>query len=432
MKTKELSPEICHQRIAHSLGVLSGQSTQAVWQTLYQLVRHHVDLEEKNEELRRSQSQLALSPVGFISVSRRGSILEADAAAATLLGADKKTLVKKPISSFILGKDRKLHNAHCKRLFESRESQVWDQQMVRVDGAHFRAHVEAAIISGETRFARSLIVFRDITPLKRVEDILGKSEEILKKNNEHFKKIVNERSSELLTMQEVLQRSSRLSNVGALVAMVSHELRNPLASISMATENIRRKARNPDIESHLGNIEKKVAESDQIINNLLFYSRCKAPECNRVNIYHIIEECIDQAMSCSSNNVAYERALEHIKGVEVEADAVQMKELFHNLLNNARDALPAGGGRIEIGAALHDWLIKIWVSDDGRGMTESDLKKVFLPFYTTKSNGTGLGLAICDQVIKNHGGSIEIKTKPGSGTTIFVSLPVWSGVQYEK
>ncbi len=215
--------------------------------------------------------------------------------------------------------------------------------------------------------------------------------------------------------------------MGALVAMVSHELRNPLASIGLATENIRRKAKTQDIERHLGNIEKKVQESGQIINNLLYYSRCKPAACARVNICHVIEECIGQVRGCSGPNVLFEKALDSVRGLEVEADAVQMKELFNNLLNNARDALSPAGGKIEIGAEVVDGFIRVRVSDDGRGMAESDLQKVFLPFYTTKSNGTGLGLAICDQIVKDHGGSITIKTRPGKGTVIFVSLPV-SGI----
>ncbi len=175
MKTNGLLSSTTYPPHAGTSGVLCGRSTQAVWQTLYELVRHHVELEEKNEELRHSQSQLEVSPAGFIFISRKGRILEADAAAEALLGEDKMVLVKMPISRFIPAKDRKRYNANSRRLFGSRESQAWDQEMVRMDGGHFLAHMEITVVSTDGLEPRGMIVLRDITPRQRVEDILRKS-----------------------------------------------------------------------------------------------------------------------------------------------------------------------------------------------------------------------------------------------------------------
>lgn len=107
--------------------------------------------------------------------------------------------------------------------------------------------------------------------------------------------MVEEKTFELVAAQLDLEQAKRLSDIGVLAATVAHELRNSPATINIAVSNIKRKAKNPDLDKHLRNIEKKIAESNQIINNLLFYSRIKSPSYEKVNIMSIIEECVNVA-----------------------------------------------------------------------------------------------------------------------------------------
>lgn len=230
----------------------------------------------------------------------------------------------------------------------------------------------------------------------------------------------------LRATQNELERARRLSDIGTLAATVAHELRNPLAAIRIASFNIKRKAQNPLLEKHFSNIEKKVSESDQIINNLLFYSRIKQPHYESVDLYKIIEECLEIAKKHAVNNeVRVIKKYRTLNRVLVDVDPLQMKELFSNILNNAYDAMHGSPGIIEIEAAHDDdRAVKIHIKDTGVGMDEEHLKRCHEPFFTTKAKGTGLGLTVCFQIVNLHNGKIELASQKGKGTTVSVTLPV--------
>lgn len=191
----------------------------------------------------------------------------------------------------------------------------------------------------------------------------------------------------------------------------------------MATHNVRSKAKNPDIERHLGSIDRSVAESEQIIDNLLYYSRLKPPHYERINIFDILEECADGLDKKSKKEIMVIKKMESINGLLIEADPIQIKEVFNNILNNACDAVPSEKGQIKITAENEDKLIKVVIEDNGAGINQDILEKIFEPFFTTKAKGTGLGLAVCQQIIKAHGGEIGIKSDAGQGASFMVRLP---------
>lgn len=231
----------------------------------------------------------------------------------------------------------------------------------------------------------------------------------------------------LKTTQKELEHVRRLSDIGTLAATVAHELRNPLAAINMASYNIKRKAQNPLLEKHLATIEKKVNESDQIINNLLFYSRLKLPQYENINIFEIIEECIAIARNRhKKNKISVEVELKPLKNISIKADPLQIKEVFSNILGNAFEAIIDGHGAIGIHGSMDNNFIKISVKDSGVGISSEDAQKVFDPFFTTKAKGTGLGLTVCKQIIGFHGGMIDIISQKGKGSSIIIKLPLYA------
>lgn len=249
------------------------------------------------------------------------------------------------------------------------------------------------------------------------------AEEILERDKETLENIIRERSEKLLEIQMELDRAKRLSDIGTLASTVAHELRNPLAAISISAAIIRRKTRNDFIIGQLKSIDKMVTESDQIINNLLFYSRLRPPHHESIAIYDIIDECVGNLSRQIKKPVEFSRSYEPLKGVMLSADPLQMKEVFHNLLHNAVDAIPDEGGRIEILAKDYPEIVRIHVKDNGHGIDARHLEKIFDPFFTTKAQGTGLGLTVCNQIVNMHGGMIEIDSQPDMGTTMTITLP---------
>ncbi|MFA5500784.1 MAG: ATP-binding protein, partial [Candidatus Omnitrophota bacterium] len=250
------------------------------------------------------------------------------------------------------------------------------------------------------------------------------AKEVLKRDKETFEALVGEKTAELVNMHVQMERTKRLSGIGTLAATVAHELRNPLAAIALAIANIKRKAGGPLLEKHITNIEKKIGESDNIISNLLFYSRIKPPQYESVNINNIIEECVEHVSEqYKSKEISLGIKIDKTKDILIKADPIQIKEVFSNILNNAADALPESGGKIEISAENKEGSIELSIKDNGIGIDKEHLDKIFEPFFTTKAKGTGLGLSVCKQVIELHDGIIKIESHPGKGTQVKIVLP---------
>lgn len=229
----------------------------------------------------------------------------------------------------------------------------------------------------------------------------------------------------LLAAQQELDEAKHLSDIGMLASTVAHELRNPLAAINVAASNIKRKARRSrSFDPQIKTIEKKTAESDHIINNLLFYSRIKAAQREKMELSSVLDECIEVSQAGFQRSVQVVKNYQVLQGLEIEADPVQMRELFSNILHNAYDAMDGRSGRLEIEGAREVSFVCVTIKDNGVGISPEHLRDVGRPFFTTKAKGTGLGLSVCNQIVSLHKGRLAIESEPGKGTKVILQLPV--------
>ncbi|MGE5309286.1 MAG: PAS domain S-box protein [Deltaproteobacteria bacterium] len=226
-----------------------------------------------------------------------------------------------------------------------------------------------------------------------------------------------------MVLQNDLDKSRRLSDIGFLAATVAHELRNPLGVIKVANYNMRRKNKSRDLDRHLDNIDKKILQAEAIINNLLFYSRLRTPHYEKVSPYSLLHEIVEPLRQGFPEIVFSER-LDKVKGLKMDADPTQLAELCSNILNNACDACKDRRGEVEVEAAVSEGVLRVDFSDNGVGMDGDQLSKLFQPFYSTKSKGTGLGLTVSKQIINLHNGSIDVKSAQDEGTTVTIKLPL--------
>ncbi|MFA6293169.1 MAG: ATP-binding protein, partial [Victivallales bacterium] len=262
-----------------------------------------------------------------------------------------------------------------------------------------------------------IVTWNDISEIK-------KAEEILRRDKKTLQKLVKERSEELVEIQVELERSKRLSDIGTLAATVAHELRNPLAGMRLATAYIKKKIGDSTVGVQLDGIDQMITESSQIIDNLLFYSRLKPPQRKVMDLHSLLEECTDTLKQVRiTKNIVLSKYIDSLKELPISADPVQIREVFTNILNNAADAIPDHGGEIEVRSRVYHDLVAIHIKDNGHGIAKEDLKKIFEPFFTTKAKGTGLGLTVCGQIVKMHGGSINISSRKGKGTSVIITLP---------
>ena len=222
-------------------------------------------------------------------------------------------------------------------------------------------------------------------------------------------------------------QNKKSSFVGVLSASVAHELRNPLSVIRTAVYNIKRKRKDASQDKHIANIEKKIFESEQIIVNLLSFSRIKMPVFKNVDVKVLLESCVlhtrEKYVNC---DVCVDFECSKKNATVLNADPVHMTELFSNILDNCFQAFNGEKGRISVSLEFdssEDAVCIIKFKDNGKGISKEELLKIFNPFYTNKPKGAGLGLSICSQLVDLHDGKIDIKSKPGKGTKVTVFLP---------
>ncbi len=226
--------------------------------------------------------------------------------------------------------------------------------------------------------------------------------------------------------EQRLIRSERLATVGRMAAQITHEIRNPLASIGLNVELLGDELGAADVESRklVAAIGNEVDRLSEITETYLRFVRLPRPKLEREDLGAIATSVMEFARAeLSMAGISLE--LKVAAGLpDVAADENQIRQAILNLVRNAKEAMPAGGRlRVEIQAVNAQ--VRLSIADSGPGIAAEHLGKIFDPFFSTKDKGTGLGLALVQQIIAEHGGRIEPQRPPqGEGGTVFVvALP---------
>jgi PAS domain S-box-containing protein len=264
-------------------------------------------------------------------------------------------------------------------------------------------------------------IFRDITARKRMENEL-------KRYSEHLAELVKERARQLEEAQEHLLRSERLATIGELATMVGHDLRNPLQSIENAAYYLNNELQllapslpNPQKTMEmLQAINNSVNYAAKILRELQDFSATRTPILKKTNINNIVRDTLQQTQT--SNNVELQTEMGNLPEIEVDED--QIKRVFMNLAVNGIQAMENGGGTLTVSTKQTKGFVEISFKDTGTGISMENLQKLFNPLFTTKARGMGMGLSICKKFVQGHGGSIEVETEEGKGSTFRVKLPL--------
>jgi PAS domain S-box-containing protein len=229
-------------------------------------------------------------------------------------------------------------------------------------------------------------------------------------------------------LEASLARSEKLAAVGRLAAGIAHEINNPMTVIS-ANAQILREELAPD-HPYYGSaelIDRASERAAKIMRNLLDFSRAEQFEFMETDLNHSLEEAVSlMEVEIRRTNIAVSLELEpNLPPVWASPDHLQT--VWINMLLNARDAIEGAQreGRIRIGSALEDGRFVVQIADNGIGIPDKEINRVYDPFFTTKppGKGTGLGLFTCYRTIQRHGGEIHISSQVGVGTTFEILLP---------
>ena len=236
--------------------------------------------------------------------------------------------------------------------------------------------------------------------------------------------LVMEDITENKKIEEELFRTTKHAGIGRLAAGVSHEIGNPLASISSLVQELYSEDLSPFVSDSLSTINTHIDRIVRIVRNLGDFARLYPRQKIPANLKDILEKTL--------NLVKYDRNFKKIDIVtdmqdspDLKIDSDQMQQVYLNFLLNARDAMP-DGGRLAISIKQSNGFVETIFSDTGTGIERENMDKIFDPFFTTKGpvKGTGLGLSICYSIIKDHGGTIEIDADKNKGTNFIIKLPV--------
>lgn len=233
--------------------------------------------------------------------------------------------------------------------------------------------------------------------------------------------------TDLKIREEQVQHSERLATVGHMAAGVAHEIGNPLTAISSLVQVCQRKTDDPFLQEQLGKVREHIQRITKIVRDLVDFSRPSSLQTDTMSLNEIVNAAVglmkhDARCRNVDFNLQLSPDISQIYGVPDH-----LHQVIVNLLLNAVDAMQeVNQPKITIETRQENQQIKFTITDIGKGIAEEEQNRIFEPFYTTKEvgKGTGLGLSVSHGIITKMGGTIDVESEVGSGTTFIITLPL--------
>ncbi|HEY4800640.1 MAG TPA: ATP-binding protein, partial [Bacteroidia bacterium] len=277
-------------------------------------------------------------------------------------------------------------------------------------------------------------------PLKLIQEKLSKiklgkaNEPIEWKSQDEIGSLVNEYNrmiDELQKSAELLAKSERETAWREMAKQVAHEIKNPLTPMKLSIQHLQRTWHNKsdDMDKKIERIAETLIEQIETLSTIAseFSNFAKMPVTmsEKINLRSILENSISLFKNSTDTEISFETMLNE---AFVFADKEQMLRVCNNLLKNALQAIPENQvGKIQVSLDKRDDSFIIRVKDNGTGISEDRMGKIFTPNFTTKTGGMGLGLAMVKSIVETFNGKIWFETSRGNGTTFFISLPEYKG-----
>jgi two-component system NtrC family sensor kinase len=235
-----------------------------------------------------------------------------------------------------------------------------------------------------------------------------------------------------LRLYESLVQSERMAAMGEAVAFLSHHIKNILQALKPGVEIVDLGVQKEDIEEIKSTwpiVQRAFQRINQLILNMLAFSKERKPLFRPVNIDSIIDECMElERPRADERGILLVKNLDYVPSIY--ADAAGIQQALLNLISNALEVVPDESGVVTVSSRLDTETnnVVMQVSDNGGGIEPEQLKKIFTPFFSNKGQkGTGLGLAVTHKVVKEHGGKIQVSSKINQGTRFTITLPARVG-----
>ena len=345
-----------------------------------------------------SEALVKNMPIGLIALNDQGKIVTCNEKAQAVLkvscsdALDKQaiTLLPDPLKNI---------------LAELPKSGGFLERDIQITSAQGKKHIWEAVAAGlmdEGIPVGRIILIRDVTAIRQMENEIA--------------------------------RSRHLNSIGSLAAGVAHEIRNPLSSIKGFAVYFKEKLVGNKEDEEIADI--MIAETERlnrVIGQLIEFARPLELKRQKIQFVELVQHTIKLiASDAQKSKVTIEiNADKNLPMVEVDPDKV--KQVLLNVFLNCLAALKEGG-ILKVGLALNADNLNVIISDTGAGISESDLPRIYDPYFTSKPSGTGLGLAVVQKIMEAHGGSINVESTIGFGTIVFLFFPIdeQKGIKHES
>ncbi|NTU58811.1 MAG: sensor histidine kinase [Chlorobiaceae bacterium] len=239
-------------------------------------------------------------------------------------------------------------------------------------------------------------------------------------------------SERIITIEEQLRRSERLSTMGEFAAVLAHEIRNPLGSIRGTAEILKDDYRPGDPKYEFIEIQIRETERlNRVVEEFLHMVKPQPSDIQPCNVQDELETIVT-LVSGDAGKRQIELVLQPSpQPVIIRAEGEKLRQAFLNIVLNALQATPPGGRVMISTSVTGNGFCEIGFRDSGSGISADDLNRIYEPFFTTKQDGTGLGLSITRKIVESHKGTMRIESRQGKGTTVIISLPMQECVNGE-
>ena len=412
--------EIVQQNTTQSPENLEAISSKEMLQTIHELRVHQIELNMQNEELRRKQAELDtacahyfdfynLAPVGYVTVSEKKLILEANLTTASMLGVVKSDLFKQPFSRYILREDQDIYYLHRKQLIGTGEPQECELRMVKNDGTVFWTHLATIAVYGTEGDPVYRTVISDITDSKNV-------------------------SEQLFLAKKVAEEANMAKSV--FVANMSHEIRTPLnAVLGFAQVLERDPSLTPEQAENVQMIIRSGAHLLRLIGDILDISKIESGRITLNKTVFCLHDLLNELdlmfrsrVSAPELQFLMERDAASIPRYVV-GDEGKLRQVLANLMGNAAKFTVTGGivvrvraGTVAEKAGEDEAILRlvVEVEDTGPGISTGEIDRIFGYFQQgnagVKAGGTGLGLTISRKFVEMMGGELTVTSQVGKGS----------------
>jgi hypothetical protein len=287
------------------------------------------------------------------------------------------------------------------------------QRTVDRAGAHLRADLAAAA-AGQPARAGDVASPEALALDPVTAEVHRNLRELLRRQRERETQVASR-----------LAHVDQLASLGQLAAGLAHEIKNPLAGIQGALELLRDETGEGETGRLYGEMLAELERVNGILQRLLESGRPAPLRLARTDLGRLLAETVELLRPSLRRRRVELRGESPPALPAARLDTAKLRQVLVNLIQNAAEAMPEGGGQVTVRATAfpEQEAIVLAVEDDGPGIPEENLARLFEPFFTTKFTGTGLGLAISKSIVEQHGGRIEVSSEPGRGTTFLLFLP---------